>query len=248
MANTNNNYPQSSTNSYQCTKNNYVFSNGVPTNMSVRSCDFPSYYECYDKKIFKHQIEPRNIHGFVNLNPDAIREQYDKSFSKVMCENTKQVVYTSSDPRLISSTHGGQVLGLDKPPINGGQIKLADIYTDPTLQNYGKQYSSYMDVNAGDIVYYIDKSIQDAFYKPVYENNAYDTGVLYKDPMGAMKPQYERQPILGNNVLNTKRENYQYGLSWLSDSIEQREDLISKQQLKNNQQKYSARWTGNIFV
>ena len=53
MANTNNNYPQSSTNSYQCTKNNYVFSDGVPTNMSVRSCDFPSYYECYDKKIFK---------------------------------------------------------------------------------------------------------------------------------------------------------------------------------------------------
>lgn len=248
MANTFNNYPQSSTNSYECTKNNYVFSEGVPTNMSVRNCDFPAYYECYDRKVFKKQIEPRNIEGFVNLNPDAIRNQYDKSFSKINCQNTGATFYGSSDPRLVSSFHNGQFLPLDKPPINGGQIKLADIYTDPTLQNYGKQYSSYMDVNAGDIVYYIDKSIQDAFYKPVYENNAYDTGVLYKDPMGSMKPQYLRQPVIGNNVLNTKRENYQHGLSWMEDSNEQREDIIARQQLKNNQQKYSARWTGNIFV
>jgi hypothetical protein len=34
----------------------------------------------------------------------------------------------------------------------------------------------------------------------------------------------------------------------MADSNEQREDIIARQQLKNNQQKYSARWTGNIFV
>ena len=170
-----NNYPQSSTNSYNCTKNNYVFPKGVPTNMSVRNCDFPSYYECYDNKLFKEQIEPRNIHGFTNLNPQAIQNQYDTSFSPVYCEKDKRLVYGSSDPRLISPVHSGQILALDKPPINGGQIKLSEIYTDPTLTNYGKQYSSYYDVNVGDITYYIDKSIEDAFYKPIYENNAFDT-------------------------------------------------------------------------
>ena len=87
-----NNYPQSSTNSYNCTKNNYVFSDGVPTNMSVRNCDFPLYYECYDKKLFKEQIEPRNIHGFINLNPNAIRNQYDTSFNPVYCEKNKRLV------------------------------------------------------------------------------------------------------------------------------------------------------------
>jgi len=241
-----NNYPQSSTNYYNCTKNNYVFSDGVPTNMSVKNCNFPSYYECYDKIQFKNQIEPRNIHGFIDLNPQTISDQYDKSFTKIYCEKDKKVVYGSSDPRLISPVHSGQVLALDKPPING-QVKLDDIYTDPKLKNYKtQQYKSYYDVNAGDVVYYIDKSIEDAFYKPVYENNAFDTGYLWKDPMGAMKPQYQRQPVIWDDVLNTKRDNYRGKLSWLEDSNESREDLISRQQLKNNQEKYSTRWTGNI--
>ena len=243
-----NNYPQSSTNSYNCTKNNYVFSDGIPTNMSVRNCDFPSYYECYDKTLFKEQIEPRNIHGFTNLNPEAIRNQYDTSFNPVYCEKNKRLVYGSSDPRLISPVHSGQILALDKPPINGGQIKLSEIYTDPTLTNYGKQYRSYYDVNVGDITYYIDKSIEDAFYKPVYENNAFDTGYLFKDPMGSMKPQYERTPVIWDNVLNTKRDNYRGGLSWIEDSNETREDLMARQQRTHNQEKYSARWTGNIIL
>ena len=245
MAQIFNNYPQSSTNSYECTKNNYVFPNGVPTNMSVRNCEFPSYYECYNSIKFKEQIEPRNIHGYTNLNPDAIADQYDDSFTRVFCEKNNRVVYGSNDPRLISAAHNGQILALDKPPIDG-QIKLEDIYTDPKLKNYGAKYNSYSDVNAGDITYYIDKSIEDAFYKPIYENNAFDTGYLWKDPMGAYKPQYERVPVIWDNVLDTKRNRYRGGLSWIEDSNESREDLMARQQLKNNQQKYSARWTGNI--
>ena len=70
-----------------------------------------------------------------------------------------------------------------------------------------KNYKDYRDINAGQITYYIDKSIEDAFYKPIYENNAFDTGYLYKDPMGGIKPQYERNPVIWDNVLNTKRDN-----------------------------------------
>ena len=64
--------------------------------------------------------------------------------------------------------------------------------------------------------------------------------------MGAYKPQYERVPVIWDNVLDTKRNRYRGGLSWIEDSNESREDLMARQQLKNNQQKYSARWTGNI--
>ena len=112
-----NNYPQSSTTSYKCTKNNYVFPEGVPTNMSVRNCNYPSYFECYDKMLFKEQIEPRDITGFTNLNPECISNQYDKTFNKIDFENN-QTVYVSSDPRLISSAHNGQILSLDVPPID----------------------------------------------------------------------------------------------------------------------------------
>jgi hypothetical protein len=66
--------------------------------------------------------------------------------------------------------------------------------------------------------------------------------------MSSLKPQYERQPVYRNNVLDTKRDNYSHGLSWLDDSCEQREDLIARQMRKNNQTKYSSRWTGNITI
>jgi hypothetical protein len=222
---------------------------GKPTNMSVRNSDFSPYYECYNTKFFKEQIEPRNLSGFINLNPEAIDSQYDRSFQRISCPNDKEkTVYASTDPRLISSFHNGQILTLDTPPINGGQIKLEDIYTDPTLKNYGRKYESYSDIKAGDITYYVDRSIEDAFYQPVYENNAFDKGYILKDPMGAFKPQYNRKPVIRNNVLDTKRSNYQYGLSWLDDSNESREDLMARQQGTHNKSKYTARWTGNLYA
>ena len=247
MSNFINKYPLSSCNCYKCTTNNYKFSDkGKPTNMSVRNCNFPNYFDCYDKKQFKEQIEPRNIKGYINLNPTCIDKLYDKTFEKIDCPNDKEnPVYASTDPRLISSFHNGQILTLDRPAIDGS-IKLDTVYTDPTLKYYGKKYNSYSDVNAGDIVYYIDRSIEDAFYEPVYSNNAFDTGTIFVDPMGSIKPQYNRKPVYNDNVLNTKKDNFRGGLSWIQDSNEQREDLIALQQRTHNQSKYSSRWTGNI--
>lgn len=248
-----NNYPKSSCNCYKCGLNNYKFpKKGKPTNISVRDCEVPDYYDCYYTKEFKDQIEPRNIKGYIDLNPECIQKNYDKSFQKIECDKEclngeKKIIYTSTDPRLISSAHNGQVLTLDRPPLTDS-IKLADIYTDPSMKYYGKtEYSSYSDVNAGQILYYIDRSIEDAFYEPIFQNNAYVKGELYKDPMDSMKPQYNRTPVYNDNFLNTKRDNYRGRLSWIEDSNEQREDIIALQQRKYNQTKYSSRWTGNIY-
>jgi len=53
-------YPQSSCNCYNCAKTKYTFSNeGVPTNMSVRDCNFSEYYDCNPTRLFKKQIEPK---------------------------------------------------------------------------------------------------------------------------------------------------------------------------------------------
>lgn len=249
MLDLNDNYPKSSCNCYMCTNNNYkVNKEGKPTNMSVRNCKFSKYFDCYDKKKFKEQIEPRNIKGYTNLNPYCIDKLYDKSYEKVECPNDLDgcnTVYASTDPRLVSSFHNGQVLTLDRPPINE-DVKLCDIYTNPNMKYYGQKYNSYSDVNAGQILYYIDKSIEDAFYEPVYTNNAHMTGTLYVDPMGSYKPQYDRVPVYNDDFLNTNRNNFRGGLSWIEDSQESREDLIALQQRTHNQSKYSTRWTGNI--
>ena len=240
------NYPLSSCNCYECDTNKYNFSSGVPTNMSVRNCDVSNpYYNCYNNRVFDQNIEPRlQPNEYTNLNPKAIDNLYDTSFKKIECdinEGCGKTVYISTDPRLISTSHSGQVLALDVPPLNG-KVKLSEVYTDPRLQNYGRRYTSYEDVNAGQIEYYIDKHFDDAFYTPVYENPSFATSSILIDPMGSIKPQYNRVPVKNNNVMDTKRDNFDHKLSSLQDSNEHREDLMARQQRKNNQQNYQLRW------
>jgi hypothetical protein len=244
------NYPQSSCNCYDCANKTYIFNNkGFPTNMSVRNNDFSKYYDCIDEKLFKSQNEPRNLKGFDYINPNTISKIYDKSFREISDPgaNKEGKVYTSSDPRLVSPGHFGEKIDLDRPPINGA-VKLDEIYTDPNMKYYGQTYNTYSDINAGQIMYYIDKSIQDVEFEPLFTNNADVKGVIFKDPMGSMKPQYIRTPIIKTNLLDTKNNNYKdVGLSWMRDSHETREDLLSFKMGKYNEQRYEPRWTGNTF-
>ena len=244
------NHPQSSCNCYDCANKNYNFNNnGFPTNMSVRNNDFSNYYDCIDKKLFKSQIEPRNLKGFNYINPYTLTKSYDKSFEAIYAPgvNKDNKTYVADDPRLISSVHFGQILELDRPPINGA-IKLDDIYTNPDMKYYGKTYDNYSDINVGQIMYYVDKSIEDAEFEPIFTNNSVVKGTMFKDPMGAMKPEYNRTPVINTKLLDTKHNNYKdVGLSWLRDSQESREDLLSLQMRKHNQQRYETRWSGNTF-
>ena len=234
-------YPKSSCDCYDCKRQNFTHS-GTPSNLSVRNCDF-SKYECGNKFGFKKQIEPRGLKGYNNINPNVWEDSYDKNFHPVECKNNKGCtkVYASTDPRLVSAAHGGQVMTLDRPPITT-DIKLKDIYTDKSLQGYGQNYKTYSDINAGQIMYYTDKSRQDAFYEPLFSSSAMTHGTLYKDPMGAMKPQYDRVPLKCNDPLNTDMNRYEGGLSWIQDSQNHRQDLLAKQMRKHNEQRWMPRW------
>ena len=65
--------------------------------------------------------------------------------------------------------------------------------------------------------------------------------------MSAFRPQYDRKPIKDNNMLDTSRNRtYNTGLSFLNDTNEHREDLMSKQMYKTNKNRYSSRWSGQI--
>jgi hypothetical protein len=244
------NNPQSSCKCYDCADKTYIFNNnGFPTNMSVRNNDFSDYYDCIDKNLFKTQTEPRNLKGYTYINPNAISKSYDKNYQAIYSpgSNKDNTVYITEDPRLISTVHFGQRTELDRPPINEA-ISLDEIYTNPDMKYYGQTYNTYSDINAGQIMYYFDKSIQDAEFGPIFVNNAKVEGTIFKDPMGAMKPQYNRTPIINTQLLDTKHNNYKdVGLSWIRDSQESREDLIALQMRKHNEQRYEPRWSGNIF-
>lgn len=237
----------SSCDCYSCMNKSKNFIN----NKNKTNCNFSPALECKERIIFKNQIEPLDKIGYNIINPEAIQNLYANDFYEIECKRDEmndscpKKVYTSPDPRLISIYHGGQKLALDRPPLDPN-IKLKDIYTDKSNKNYKNIYKDYADIKGGQIMYYIDKSIEDDLFQPVFENASNVTGQIYKDPMGGTYPEYERVPIKNNNVLNTRNRTYEYGLSSINDQNEFREDIIHLQMRPEDRRRYSTRWTGNI--
>jgi len=202
----------------------------MATNMSIENCKIPN------SVLFLSENQPKKNEGYTYLNQQALLDKYSTEFKNINSENK----WVSQDPRLISAARGNQVLMLDRPPIDG-RISLDSISTDKRLDNYGKSYRTYSDINAGHITYYVDNSIKDPFFEPIYTIPTHITGKLYKDPMDSFKPQYERQ-FSTKDPINSEKCLYNGCLSWMEDSQEHREDLMSKQMRKHNEQRWQNRW------
>lgn len=178
------------------------------------------------------------------MNPAVLESSAPADYWPVKCSNNEpacsDVVYAGSDPRLVD-VRRNIAITLDRPPVNDS-VKLDEIYTREDLRNYGQNYKDYSDINAGQILYYNDKSIEDPYIAPLFGTQAEATGYMYQDPMGGLKPHYDRKPFSTSNPLNTKNTNYLGNLSFIQDTNEHREDLLSRQLWQRNQQAYNTRW------
>lgn len=210
---------------------------GTPTNLSVANCNIPQF--CSNNIIpFKTETAPVEKVGFQLYNPQS-RMNFAPGYTKV----TNGVGYQGTDPRLIDVARGGQVMILDVPP-QSHEIDLSCIYNN-SLKNYGDDYKTYTDVSYGDVLYYNDVSIEKPFFSPVFVNPSTVKGELMQTPMSSLEPQYKRF-TQRENALITKRPKGSYGesgLSFIHDSQEQREDIISKQMSQINKQRWAPRWT-----
>ena len=111
------------------------------------------------------------------------------------------------------------------------------------MDNYSPTTEYYKNIGDGQITYYIDKSIEDAFFSPVFSEPAIQQKILYKDPMGSIQTIYDRVPLINTeNPTVTSVKEYPYCLSFIQDSQSHREDIMAIQQRKNNREKWSARW------
>ena len=215
--------------------------NNTPSNLAINNCQIPDLLNFYNTQNFNQTIEPTNNSGYIILNPTALSEKFSNNFQELDFPNSQGAKkYVSCDPRLISPIHN-QILKLDRPPVES-KMQLSDIPTDKSLNNYGQNYSSYNDINAGNIVYYKNKELENSYHTPNFTNSSHITGYVYKDPMDSLKPIYHRKPVKMSDHLNTKKDKYDGGLSWIQDSNEHREDLISHQMSKRLQQKWESRW------
>ena len=135
---------------------------------------------------------------------------------------------TKIDARL-NDTARNYMQELDIKPIQVYYDLINDnVSNNPALSGYGKNYKGYSTVTGGQIQYYIDKQETEPFPKPIYAAKTNAVGYMWKDPMDAVKPQFEKQYA----------DKSFTGLSWLDDSCAHRDDITSYQQRKHNEQKY----------
>jgi hypothetical protein len=136
----------------------------------------------------------------------------------------------------------------DAPPLTGavnvGNTCHDEIYT-PYFGRYGTKYRNYLDMNAGQITYYLDENTCRPFTSPVFTTPARVRGRLFVDPMGQVKPEYSRVP----------RVEYAWNCPYADacdsathDTLEFRQDLIARQQRKNDQQRWEYRWGETVVA
>lgn len=191
-------------------------------------------------QIFRSDIEPKPYdNGKYTFNEGVYTSKITPDFVKVknISQGCPSEGYTSFlDARLVSAPYGNYPMVFDKAPMNS--LPSCDVYKDSSLNNYGKNYKGYSDINTGQITYYLDKSIEDPFFIPVFSTSALSIGKMYIDPMGSKKPEYTRKPINCPDVMNTKRDNYDGKLSFIRDSLSHRDDIISLQMRARNRERF----------
>jgi hypothetical protein len=134
-----------------------------------------------------------------------------------------------------------QRLVFDRPTytgqVNVGNVCQDEIYS-PAYSDYGKGYKNYMDINAGQIQYYLNGNGVDAYTSPVFSTPSTVSTRLFVDPMRIVKPQYDRQPLTPYSW----KQPYDGCDSATHDTLEFRQDLMARQMRKRNQQTWEYRW------
>ncbi len=187
----------------------------------------------------------QNPKGYTYYN-HLSSQDYSPGFYKVDCPNSSRCpeVYFAQDARLFDPRRNS-LMKLNRPPFSSNFFTTnnddipADFFSiyQPEFNEYGaKVYQGYGDIKTGDILYYINHEIQDAYHQPNFTIPAQVEGVLYKDPMGALKPTYVR-------TLVQKPDEKYNRLSWIRDSAFFREDIMAGQSAQRNQQRWGPRWS-----
>lgn len=180
----------------------------------------------------------RSASDIVVMNPQVYSEKFAVDYAR-----TPDGKFTSNDARLFNAPHDER-MKLDNTPITG-EVKLSEIYSDK-LKGYGKSYARYSDINAGQIMYYEDRAIQEPYFSPLFTvPNEYAT-VMYRDPMGGVSAEYPQKLRYPNPVATGLTPDGcapdPLGLTFLRDTQLHREDLLSWQMSKMNKNRYSNRY------
>lgn len=145
---------------------------------------------------------------------------------------TGETTCSSLDPRLIDTVRNIR-LDLDRPPLQARNVQpLQHIYDDCNNRIRPQFYGGYSDIYPGDIRYYVDPTLAQAYDEPIYIIKSAVQPFIFQDPMGGMKPQYDKIPLFREQVNISP-------YSFDQDQMSFREDLMARQSRLQNQSDYN---------
>jgi hypothetical protein len=156
---------------------------------------------------------------------------------------TSDATVTSNDPRLYDTRRNIQTQLSDPPNQSRVNPFSAESTYGPNAhapKNSASFYKTYYDINAGQVRYYVDSEIKNTVFKPLFTNPATTVVYNYRTPMGTIKPQYIRVPLMTTNPASNPNGIPRTTLSFLEDTTATREDLMMTQMNKENSRKWSS--------
>jgi len=129
-------------------------------------------------------------------------------------------LYTSADPRLYDVQRNVRT-AFASPPVQPANVQpLTNVACAPCLTR--PTYDDYEDIRLGNVSYYTTLFEKQVFAAPVYQIRSDVEATVMTDPMGALKPYYEKAPL-------TQEAQMLSPYSFDQDQLFFREDLMSRQ-------------------
>ena len=145
-------------------------------------------------------------------------------------EDGKQTYFYGFDSRVVDAR--GMRMSLDQPAMVGA-VDMDDVYKFDN-SGYGGVYQSYGAINNGHIAYYVDQSVSQPFYEPVYTLSSNVEKKVVMDPMTNPKPEYSKK--VNSSLKSVVDDQY------ARDQLSIREELMSRQQNLYNRTSWTNRW------
>lgn len=215
--------------------------NKYVNNLALTECSIPLQFDSTNMLMYDQNEQPSIFttpDKYNIMNPNF--GLYYAPFRKMDCPKAPQytVMNREYDPRLYDPIRNINMF-LDRPPFQGdltdnrGYQMLENVYNPQYIrEGYGRGYSTYADIDAGQNMYYLSEgSVNDAYFDPVFIIRNKTDKVLYRDPMSAIKPQFFRTPF-------TETLKYISNDQQTRDTLSFREDIMSHQMSKMNSQSY----------
>ena len=178
----------------------------------------------------RYAAEPMIVDkDFIILNKER-----DVQAARDFFQQTHGTGARSLDPRLVDPVRNIHMT-LDRPPYQPKNVQpLENIYQDCHHDISPKVYhGGYESIYPGDVQYYIDPDQAMIYDNPEYALQEAVVPFVFQDPMGSLKPQYDRVPLFKNNQ---NISDYTFD----QDQISFREDMIARLQRTMNQTDYQA--------